>query len=338
MKIVHCRPTAPVSVGGANLNGLMARSDMLSAALTSLWSQVHDQDSVATVAKEPPFRISSAMPCIFRKEGVTVLFPVPIGMTALLARRHPELAKEVRRLRWADAVIIKRIITDQLLPPLADLDCWDDYSLLSIAGGKKGKRRWFARDASRPRLQVDRLTNGPAEGMLFESHQRIYSRECGFSLVIDTAAENETGVLSVLRLLGLQGVGANRSVGHGTFAVEQVEPFDRDCMSIPGTEGARMLLSLLWPTEGDIGSGALNGAYDVVTRGGWVTSAATPTLRRPSLRMLVEGSWFPADATVEGGCVRVGAPSAESPFRHPVFRDGRCLSIPIPSPPGEERT
>ena len=317
MKIAHCRYRGPAFVGGGLLNGALPRSDTLSAAIISHWCDVSGSLDDATAAG-PPFRISSALPTIHSAgRERELLVPLPPGALGQLIAKQPQMRKEYKRVQFASLPALKW---------LQRLDAEVESRLHRSADNRILAHKRFGclfHAQRRPRLMIDRIGDSPVEGMLFQEECWFPGIASGFAILFEVSEQLDCFV-ACLRLLGLSGVGANRSTGMGQFDVEQIDDFSQPDLG----NGARMLLSLCWPRPADISAGILRGAYEIIDRRGWVTSPFAPSIRKGGVRMLGEGGVYPTEVGARpGGIARVVEPGERIP--HAVFRDGRSVTIEV---------
>jgi CRISPR-associated protein Csm4 len=323
VKAFFLRPTGLISVEGGALGGCLPRSDTLSAALVSVWRHVSPGADIDTIAARPPFVVSSALPWIPLSGTREILYPVPPGFFDRAADRQPGERKRLKRAAYATAGLFSRILHEPDLDPTTFASL-DRGALVTHVPGKETPKSYrFA--GSRLRVSVDRLGDGPLEGLLFETSASELAPGCGMAVIAKVEPEAEMMFKAALRLLGLEGVGAERTAGQGGFEVESVEPF-----AGPGFgSGMRLLLSLYHPTREEVGAGVLSaGRYALLERGGWITAPGAGSLRRRPVRMLAEGSVVgEAGGLPMGDVVEVLEPRREVGLRFPVFRDGRALWI-----------
>jgi CRISPR-associated protein Csm4 len=178
------------------------------------------------------------------------------------------------------------------------------------------------------RLTVDRFGGGSVPGLLFDFAAVEFAANCGAAVFAWFAnKEIQRKVEALLRLLGEEGLGGDRTAGLGRFEVVAEEE-----ISFPnlGT-GGRLLLSLYHPTAGEVEAGVLDVArYELITRGGWVTAPGAMSLRRQAVRMLREGSVIPdLGKDLYGDAVRVLESLPERGLHHRIFRGGPAIALPI---------
>jgi CRISPR-associated protein Csm4 len=327
--LYRIRPTAPLHLGAGRADDLrdmelLPRSDTLAAAVISIWAQLRPNEAT-TVATAPPFAVSSALPMFPRANAWQVLLPMPIGLAEAMPGLQPSQRKPLRQARFADTAILRDLVRLSLPQnPLIVSGCW----FAKEPGFDIPESLWT--ETSRPRLAVNRLGDGPLEGLLYE-FGAVHFDEC-LRLGIAVAFRDkdaQQNFETALRLLGDEGLGADRSSGYGRFEVEDRQAFSPDL-----GQGMRMTLSLLHPTRSEIADGLLDppARYDTTIRGGWVTSAGAETLRRKAVRMITEGSVVRTRESTCGDCVRVLDRESAPGLHHDVYRSGVAVTVPIAWP------
>jgi len=342
MIVYFMEPLGPVMVSGGSMGGALPRSDTISAALMCQWGHVDSSADIGLVAQSPPFRVSSALPWVTAAGERLLFVPTPAGLSLKLAGAAPEDRKLYRRVDFITVRALTGILRGEIRKPSVQLAFWEGqgHLLVDLAGdsGKAGPSRAqvFVTRESRPRLEVDRWSGGPVEGLLFESNACRFASGCGWALAAEVEPSALSTFESALELLSLHGVGQDRTVGQGSFKVagrtDETVAFGRGSDASRPLGGAqRMLLSLCHPTRSQVASGLLDGAYGLVDRGGWVTAPGAATLRRATVTMAAEGSWYPATADSRpGDVVKVLEPLPDLGLQHPVYRDGRALTMLLP--------
>jgi CRISPR type III-A-associated RAMP protein Csm4 len=229
--------------------------------------------------------------------------------------------KKLKKVAFVDTGQFSRLLGEDF--SIKESTFWDGgFLLTSFASGGA-----FAHKLTRTRLSIDRLSGGPREGLLFESTEWLFAPGCGWAILVDLEPSLLSTFTAALHLLGMEGIGSDRTSGVGQFdLLAEPQPWPEPALG----SGAFMLLSLCWPSQEDIAKGILDGCYAFAERSGWITAAGARSLRRGRLRMLTEGSWYPVGASVSPGSVaRVQDPNPDLGLNHSVFRDGRGLTISI---------
>ena len=139
-----------------------------------------------------------------------------------------------------------------------------------------------------------------------------------------------------LAALGDSGLGADRGVGHGHFALESVET--RPVPQLPGANGL-VTLSLLCPTRPELEAGLLahrDAAWTLVERGGRAGSPETAGQRRRRVTMLATGSVVaaPPDSATSWLGQLVDVTPDPTPG-HRIWRYGFAFGWPLRLPPAE---
>ena len=327
LRAYFCAPRGTVSIGGGALSGLLPRSDTISAALVPIWSEITGGDA-SSAAEDPPYRLSSGLPWVAgRGDRRSILLPFPSEL-APSRKRDPE-----PRLLWCEPELLTGAG-----PAAARHRGHDDRLLTSFAWAPPRDRRaapglvdtserWLAVPAQGAAASLDRLSGRPAGGGLRPRVGWHPTGRGGFAIVAEISEEDEPTMSAALDLLGLCGLGAQRSTGGGAFRL-----VERRWIEEPDAgQGARLTLSAWLPTEKDVQDGALDGLHLILERGGWSTSAQGAAARRGSVRMLSEGALVPAAVDPRPGkVVRVASARAWPGLSHDVWRDGRCLTVAVP--------
>lgn len=324
MRIYFLRPTGPINADGGALDGCLARSDTLSAALVSVWRHVAPDTDIAGLAANPPFVVSSALPwtTIGGKDRALFL-PVPPGLMDKVSSDDPKSRKQIKKIAYMTTEAIKSFLGSSY-PDLKSLLSMDGGVLLThLPPHDHRVTKNYRSFGSRLRVSVDRLGDGPIEGLLFETAASGFSKGSGFAVIAETEPESEKTFEAALRLLGLEGLGADRTCGQGGFAIEAIDRFVPPDLG----KGLRLLLSVYHPTHQEVEEGVLDkGAYTILERGGWVTAPGASTLRRKTIRVLSEGSVV---ADVGGNTMGDVVLALDNVASFSVYRDGRALWVPI---------
>lgn len=149
-----------------------------------------------------------------------------------------------------------------------------------------------------------------------------------YFLVEGLDADSEVLLRAALQLLQDEGIGLGRSIGYGAFDWE-IEADWR--LRVPEESGHWCFLGSYLPAaEGWSPDSLAGGAWKLELCGGYVSSAVDPgqrSLRRRGLYMFQPGSVLPQQGPPKG--LAKDLRPAEMQDSHPVWRDGRGISIPI---------
>jgi CRISPR-associated protein Csm4 len=326
------RPAAPMHLGAGRADDLadleeLPRSDTILAGVVSasclLGASAQEAEDLAA---HPPFALSSALPTVEVGGRHVCLLPVPTGLFDRL-RSHDRGDKRLRRARYVPPAILEELLAGRIPD---DVVAVGGVLIDRSSATRFPKGLW--RTASRTRLAVNRLDDGPIEGLLYEFGEVVFSPGVTLTILVSfQQPEKRSAFEAALRLLADEGLGADRTAGYGRLGLEAAEPFN----VAPGT-GMRLNLSLLHPTKAEVEKGLLDepAVYDLVIRGGWVTAPGGRTLRRRAVRMLSEGAVVRDLGTdAYGDSPRVLEPMPELGLSHSVYRPGVAVTVPIPWPP-----
>lgn len=320
-------PRTPAVSTSGRAADLFFRSDTLSAALTSVLAWLGEPvDGEGRLAEGPPFRVGSAVP-LLREEGgrISVFYPVPDACKT----RHVEGLdrKALKQVLYADGEWLGAILKARR--PRQGRTISEEHAELVLRKWPERTPRTLAATGIRTGLAVDRWTGGPIESLLFEvTDVFVVEKSFRIGVIVECEDASRERLSEAFRILGLCGIGSRRTTGRGQFEVEEV------CAHVPPElgRGFHLLLSLYHPTKQEADAGILRQSwYRLEQRGGFVTSPGAMMLRRRRLTMLSEGSLVGGDRPPQGEVVLVLDPSHDPApgLRHPVYRDGRAVSVPV---------
>jgi len=282
------------------------RSDTLSAAIASAWLQLYPEDA-ESLFEQPPYLLTSGFP--FYKD--MLFFPRPIASKAIsLTQNQVGQAKLLKKAQWIELSLWQQAVNCDA--------SWHQHGYISDNGlmAPKGKpmKEHVWHIEGKPRIAVDRGGNRAADGLIFNFSRVHYHPEGGLFFLARFGDEQDRNRFeSALSLLGDNGLGSDRSNGHGHFTFKQT--------AMPALKlNSPVCLSLLNPADVDRDDRWLDGAaYDLIRRGGWIGGSSW---RKQSIRMFTEGSSF--SKPLLGRMVKVGDHPVAG---HPVYRDGRAFMV-----------
>jgi len=299
-------------------SNLVYHSDSMYAAITSALAKV---GTVIPDNGDFGFSISSLFPFYQRdKESKTVYFlPRILKQDAF----EPGLRKKVKKIAWLDLPSYTKYIHGEPLfeGRVNESSMKGNYSTSEIIDED------FISSNVNPRVVISRDGSEDAkpfymERLFFKEGSGLYFMATGETQVIDRALE----------ILQDEGIGTDRTIGNGFFECEtdmmemilpKSETISNLSMFIPETKEQ---LKVLFETE--------SLAYHFQKRGGWITDAGLNTYRKNNIYMFDEGGVFnyieKIDTEIVLGKVVNLKPTIEHvPIKHPIYRDGRALFIPV---------
>jgi CRISPR-associated protein Csm4 len=267
-----------------------------------------------------------------------MFFPLPVGALDLMMQSEKDFSqmKKVKKVAYLSYPLFCRVLQGETLTA-ADLtptlSCWPPVSDEKANGKSRPKlvsytteiEACFFKTSQRPRLEIDRLYDGALEGQFFYCTDQHFTPKSGLFFLaefddIHTLSHFEAS----LRLLADSGLGADRSVGRGTFT------FRKSMIDLPSISEPDLfcLLSLFHPTRGEVACGLLrdkSAAYNVIRRSGQCGAFGVDRYRRADLWMLAEGSVLPVRPTGHIPCVL----PQTGPIPHNVYRYGVAMALPM---------
>lgn len=292
-------------------NRHILHSDMLWGAICNAANLLLGKDAVKALLQQGSVEMTSAFPFF----GEELFFPKPFSFY-----NEPDDYKQkkaFKKVRFVSEEIWKQIISG------SSVELKQEKIQGALWYEKTPKAEAFTTLVERPRVTLDRVTTSPT---LFSSEETFYNDQVGFFFLANFSNDSvEKTFTTALRLLSDEGIGADRSVGKGWFTLEETT------YQLPQVKSAStfLLLSLYTPTEQEINLIEPNKSfYEIVERGGWVTSFGAMTMRRKKIRAFAEGSvlYFKQEKPV-GQIVKTL--SVEQTQTHDVYRNAQAFVIPI---------
>lgn len=324
-------------------------SDSLFAALIAALVQIEGAEYVDTFASawpqagesvDPPFRVSSLFPFA----GELLLFPMPRLRVNLQDVMQPGMSKQLKHLEYVSPAILNRLLIDQAMDSwlsvskadakgvlLQDGKVWIDsqeVALLPESWRNLSREALSLADlwqvGRTPRVTIDRQSNSST---IFHVGRTEFADDCGLWMLADVTQGGDL-LDELLDYLADQGIGGERSSGHGAFTKTVVQ-----APSLPAVNSTSrvMTLSRYNPTLSELTAGVLGegASYELVDVGGWLGSPGWPAQRRKRVRMIEAGSVLVAAVPITGQLVDVRPEYETATFGHPVYRSGIALPVGV---------
>jgi len=290
---------------------------------------------------QPPFRISSAFPFMDK----VLFFPKPFfRIEKFNPKMYLNIGKTLKQIEFVSTelfmkIIAKEDVSDELFLVdekdgsyklrndnlLQSGQVWITEAERESLNAKERIHQNVWHKSIEPRVTVDRINNASD---IYSSGRIWFTENCGLYFLVEYSDPSyRNDVEQALRLLGDSGIGGERSVGNGQFSLE-IDEWSFNPNEI--TEfNAYTILSLFWPSKGDVTQGVLNNAsYQLINRRGWIGAPGGMNLRRRGVIMCREGSVFkqsPGGYLID---VKPINPSPAQNVSHEVWRYGIALKIP----------
>lgn len=251
-------------------------SDTIFSAVVTCWKMLFEDD-IDLLCHTPGFKISSAFPYI----GENKFYPVPIGALDDIMSDKKEDLKEWRKLKYIPEDLLIRYLTKGKF----------DFDDLKILKGQYADlfQEKFGQEFERPRVTVCRISSSVLDGGYFHSRDFVFNENSGYYFLADFDDQpTQDKFDAALRLLGDNGIGADRNVGRGQFVFDKQKI---DSFSRPAPGQKALLLSLYFPSKEEVNDGVLDKSfYTIVSRYGYVAAFGIGNIRRKKINMLAEGS------------------------------------------------
>lgn len=285
----------------------------VTAALAKMGEEIPEDGNLGCV-------ISALFPFYQKDKSSEPVFFFPIP----LLREPPRLegeryaaAKRIKGIRWLDLPYFQKVLNGEPL--------WgSDESFSDIKGEYLTHcpiPEDFIRSEVSARVAVSRAFE---DSRPFYMDRVFFTGRSGLFFLV----EGDTGRIDrALPFLSSEGIGTDRNVGNGFFDFEKVDV----CISCPDDSPASLVLSTLIPEDRQQLESMVSGgevAYEMVRRGGWISTPPYLTLRKNAIYAFAPGSVFRG---LPSGCGRIVDLAPSGLVRHPVWRCGKAIVLPISS-------
>jgi CRISPR type III-A-associated RAMP protein Csm4 len=293
------------------------------------------------------------------------------------APKDTTLAKKIKKIQWLEKPLLLALLQGKGLSEIENAGDHIFKQYLTSVGKETFQeilKDAFSLSASRninikdeeldliirsvtPRIRVPRDKEIEKDTNIFYQERLQFAPGTGFFfLALLENAEAEKILDGALHLLGSSGIGSDRTVGQGQFS-HTIKDFSFQYNALPPSAQPDMLMNLsLYCPSSESELSALLGAqsktsgasplptpsnigYEIVKRGGWVTSLDFLTYRKKSIYMFAEGSvfCFPQKqlSPDNQNCYALGAnvdltpEKTPRPLSHKIIRCGKALFLPV---------
>lgn len=314
-------------------------SDTLYAAIMSAWAML---DLSEWITPEPTFALSSLFPYKQKQNGCQYFLPKPVGV--FKANNDQSIRKKIKKVRYIDLELFAQWAKGFTIEANADHVAGDFYVSKLDAETEEEKKqeqnkiRNYISSEVYPRVRVPRMEGKDAEPYYIE---RIWFAEgCGLYCIFIGTQEDYDKVKTALNFLQDEGIGTDRHVGNGLFKLNEANlpnefHFNANDhkylvnLSLFCPESVEQLKNLLPQNDNHI-------SYELVRRGGWITTEPYLTLRKKHVTMFREGSVFATTDNLNGpygGFLVAGKTHKVHPWNddqlHKIYRSGRAIFVPV---------
>lgn len=287
------------------------RSDTIMAAIFSAWAKIGKVDWIGDGV--PPFTISSAFPYFQKEEKKVLFFPRIKKQFNILIDN--DLSKPLKKIVWIDSHFFEKIINDENIADIQSSIQGDFLTAIELP-----KNGFMIRQISE-RVQIPRdSTENESEPFYME---RIYFNDGGL-FFLATGDEFEK-LESALDFLAHEGFGTDRNVGNGFFKWSK----EWITLNAPDSEYGTNL-SLYCPESKEKVNDQVDekSTYDLIKRGGWITTEGYQGKEKNSVYMFTEGSVFYKPDDIDGNPNIDLSPDILKSI-HKIYRCGRSIFLPV---------
>lgn len=296
-------------------------SDTLFSALVSAARKFYGNEVVGKFLEPGAILISSAFP-YYKDE---FFLPKPLHFFPDNLQEY-EMIKVFKRAKFISKDLLLKIISGQSIEEIY-------YSKEHILNGcwriNENVKNFYEEDnifesQEVPHIVMDRITN---QTQIFYKTEIYFNKNAGLYFIAEINNDIIKQFETILRFLGDEGIGADRTIGKGLFEVEEVNN-----LSLPISSKTEFyyLLSLYSPTREEFDKiDPKKSFYDFKIRGGWISNN---TLNRKNLRMFIEGSVLKFSDTINPtGCLHkvLEADKYPNDLKYDIFRCGQALFLPV---------
>ena len=197
------------------------------------------------------------------------------------------------------------------------------------------------------RVTIPKYSENEQDAKPYQILKMHFSDKGGLYILVDSSEENHKTLNSLLKLLGDNGIGSDRTVGNGQFEVVSVENFQ---LQLPEKANSWISLGLYIPLRNEIEENFTSpkeetltqpfdtfssktlrdqeenkSTWQIVKRGGWINFTENQVLtRKKSIYAFTVGSVLNFKEKPFGNIVDLRPDG----IKHPVWREGRPIFIP----------
>ncbi|MEP0861579.1 MAG: type III-A CRISPR-associated RAMP protein Csm4 [Ignavibacterium sp.] len=296
-------------------------SDTLFSVLVSASRKFYGDDVAEKFLEPKAVILSSAFP--FYKDEL--FFPKPLNFFPEDLKAY-EMIKVFKKAKFISEEHLQKILSgekieDQYFSKDFILNgCWR----VNMNAETSEEEDKIFEEREVPHTVMDRITN---QTQIFYKTEVYFNKNAGLFFIAEVKDDLLPNFETVLRFLGDEGIGADRTIGKGFFEVEEIQNFS---LANHTESEYYYLLSLYSPTKEEFEKiEPKKSYYDFTIRGGWISNK---TLNRKSLRMFIEGSVLKVkDKQKPFGCLHkvLERKDYENDLLFDIYRSGQALFLPV---------
>lgn len=295
-------------------------SDSFYAALIASLTKVKEN-----VQADLGCTISSLFPFTSSGEKIIYFFPKPF--VDLKIYTDFDDIKILKRVEWLDKTYFQELLNGSIKNSI------DENTIKGSYLSSYDLDENFIQRQVTPRVAVPRsIEENDGDTKIFYIEKIYFKDKSGLYFI---CRGDRTELETALNILQHEGIGTDRNVGFGHFRYEIDRHFE---LEVPNQTEHYVSLSLFNPGDTATLNKLIddqNAAWEIVKRGGWITSEGNTGIRKKSIYMMSEGSiFYSPDNNLEvfgkiDFDLNPGAVEGFTPPKYPIWRSGRSLFLPI---------
>jgi CRISPR-associated protein Csm4 len=333
--IIRFRFTTPLHVGNErsdySTGSPTLHSDSLFAAICHAWAKLGKADWIGENG-DCGFIISSLFPFIDYRPEFSYFLPNPM----LLMEEKPNdnldtsVRKALKKIQWIDLPLFEALAAGT---PIAHTETFYEkgfQSIRELPRDKAGRLIEPVSNQSMPRAAISR--SGMEDTVIYYIDRYYFHEQAGLYAFVKY--ENEAAQARVkvaLTLLEEEGIGTDRSVGHGRFECS----YDAISISLPDEAAYGVNIGMYCPKDkeewlqfSEYNVAKPRSGFNLVRRGGWMSEPRN-TWRKRSVFMALPGGVFKTSGRETAGAIVNVAPTGAVNTGHPVWRNGQSIFLPF---------
>ncbi|HOK50487.1 MAG TPA: type III-A CRISPR-associated RAMP protein Csm4 [Bacteroidales bacterium] len=331
LRIVRLTFTSPLHIsnvrGDYDISERVVHSDTIYSAIIEAWNVLGLNSFIPSSNNSTlGFSISSLFPFYYNKENNKFIYFLP-RPASFKPSVDISINKKVKKIEYIDNEFFKELQKNGQL-------AIDEKNIKGSFYTQESIDSSLIQSNVVSRVRVPR-SQGDAQPFYTE---RIYFKEnAGLYFFLQYESESVEiykSLISALDYLKDEGIGTDRHIGNGMFIYEIDD--NAEIIHFTGIDTEYALnLSLYIPESHEKIQKSLDEKcyFEILTRGGWITTYPYLTLRKKYVRAIKEASVLKTQAGIYGKIADISPDRTKLPdvFKsiHPIYRIGRAIWVPI---------
>jgi len=298
----------------------LLHSDSMYAALIASLAKVGALHGIAETG-DLGCTISSLFPYTKAANQFVYFFPKPFLPFNDEGKDMSSFSKKLKKVKWIDKNYFEKVINNTPAKIENDATMLKGSYMTDAAIDPQ-----FSYSQTVPRISVPRSAEeNKGDTKIFYMERMYFNSDSGLYFLASGDTKNLESALNVLQY---EGIGTDRTVGQGFFSFEK----DKMELSCPVSATHSCSLSLFCPEQKSSLQSMIDdqSRWEIIKRGGWISTDAMLGIRKKSVYMFTEGSVFKTSNQTEGKVNLNLTPTAEGlKVDHKIWRSGRSIFLPV---------